>query len=79
MASIGSHKCNAWSIPQDRMLSRRHCLIEYKDGAFLLSDMNSSHGTLLRIREDQEYLLQVTNTNWMHLSDADMFMLFVDW
>ena len=42
----------------DPMASRRHCLIELKDGAFLLRDLGSSNGTLVNGQKLEEHPLK---------------------
>ena len=42
--SVGRDKTNAVAI-DDRVLSRRHCLVYEDEGHFLIQDLNSSNGT----------------------------------
>jgi pSer/pThr/pTyr-binding forkhead associated (FHA) protein len=44
---IGRNKTNAISITNDPLVSRKHALIEYISGSYLLSDLNSTNGTYL--------------------------------
>ena len=41
-------------FPEDGFVSSQHCQIELKDGGLTITDMGSSNGTYLRIREQAE-------------------------
>ena len=55
--SIGREKTNSVPI-EDRVLSRRHCLIQKDNGQFKVRDLNSSNGTYVNSLPIAAHLLK---------------------
>lgn len=53
---IGREKAD-FSFPDDKFMSHRHCLIEYRDSAIWLSDVGSRNGTFMKLRPSEERVL----------------------
>ncbi len=53
---LGREKAD-FSFPDDRFMSHKHAAVEFKDGATWLSDVGSRNGTFIRLRFEEERLL----------------------
>jgi len=53
---IGREKADL-SFPDDKFMSHKHCLVEYRDSAIWLSDVGSRNGTFMRLRDGEERAL----------------------
>ena len=53
---IGREKAD-FSFPDDKFMSHKHCMVEYRDGGIWLSDIGSRNGTYMRLRTDEERVL----------------------
>jgi len=53
---IGREKAD-FSFPDDKFMSHRHSMVEFKDSAIWLSDVGSRNGTFMKIRDEEERVL----------------------
>jgi hypothetical protein len=55
---LGTDKECTVPLEHDRFVSRKHCVIRYCNGEFVLSDLQSKWGTYFAINKDQVYRLE---------------------
>jgi pSer/pThr/pTyr-binding forkhead associated (FHA) protein len=53
---LGREKAD-FSFPDDKFMSHKHCMVEYRDGSLWLSDVGSRNGTFMRLRDGEEKVL----------------------
>lgn len=58
VCTMGTHEDCTVRLEHDKLVSRKHCVIRYCNGEFLLSDLQSMWGTYLAISKDQVYRLE---------------------
>jgi pSer/pThr/pTyr-binding forkhead associated (FHA) protein len=46
-----------FSFPDDKFMSHKHCMVEYRDSSLWLSDIGSRNGTFMMLRNDEEKVL----------------------
>lgn len=53
---VGREKAD-FSFPDDKFMSHRHSMVEFKDAGLWLSDVGSRNGTFLKLRDGEEKVL----------------------
>lgn len=54
--AIGREKCD-FNFPDDKFMSHRHTIVEFKDSACWLSDAGSRNGTFMRLRDEEKRII----------------------
>lgn len=53
---IGREKSD-FNFPDDKFMSHKHCQVEFRDGGIWLSDVGSRNGTFMKLRDNEERVL----------------------